>query len=549
MPHRQPRQSPPTAFFADMGRINAEHNEEELGLKATEIGGVGTQAPELLQIGDEDSGVNVLSGLPLENQTLRRAIISLFQEQLFNAIQGSGGGEFPTTLAALGGPAQQQSAVGGSPTSPPVSLPEDLGGFSRPTTQLGASPGAAGAGSGALQGAGIGTAIAPGVGTAIGAGLGGLLGLLGGTGGEQPIAVDSGAQFEPQFSGGNDNGLAIFLQLLQALSEQTGSESLPLGGGASPHTAGFQQADPSFFDTESLGRDSVSGGGFALPPTGTAPAPGFDQSGQPIVPNQPPPPQAPLPQVDLLEGGDVPGGFNQPPVIDPNILPPGGDLGGGGGQGDTGGFSGFDNNAFADILKQFSLPAFDGNTNIGPTPLQQQSTDFASDLLANNPFAQTENINQALSDLLSGQSFDNTAQFDALEVRNKRRLEEEQAQLSELFGTQGARFGSDIARGSADLRARSLEAGALQRAQIEQSSFQDAQNRRLQSLTAPGQIGQQQLNQATSAFNIGQANQATEERNLQRQMAEFARTQGALFPFLLQSGFAGFEGDTGIINQ
>lgn len=154
----------------------------------------------------------------------------------------------------------------------------------------------------------------------------------------------------------------------------------------------------------------------------------------------------------------------------------------------------------------------------------------------------------ALSDLIGGKQFDSTPQFDALEAISKRRLEEESAQLNELFGSQGARFGSDIARGQAGLSARFLESESFQRANIAQSSFQNAQDRRLGALPLPGQLGQQQLNQATSAFNIGQANQASQERDLQREMAEFARTQGALFPQLLGFATAGTEGDTTIIN-
>lgn len=530
----------------------ADKQAELTGKVATQVAdlGPGAGAPEVFDLGD---GIKVLEGQPAFNKKLRQFFANLFTEQAGNATAQFGRGEFADTLAALGGPAAQQGDGGGGGLFGSL-----FSGINQGQDVTGASAFSAGRGAGgAISGAGTGFAI----GGPIGAGIGGGIGLLQGLGGGEEqgaIALDNGASFQPQFQ--EDPGTDQLAQLLQlfelfGLGQDGGGDALPITG-ASPHMAGIQGASPLAAGTLDINEGNFDQFAGGQDPTEffaqqQAPTSGFTAFGgdpvntqtqpmtQPVL-TQPPPPTSGF----TAFTGDPANTSIAGSGVDPNDLlnqAPGG----------TGGVpsSGIpQNNALADIIQQFSLPSFANNTSVGPTPLQQQSTDFASDFLATNPFTDTANIQSALQSLIGGQQFDNTPQFQALEAINKRRLGEESAQLNELFGSQGARFGSDIARGQGELSSRALENESLQRAQIAQQSFQQAQQNRLGALPLPGQLGQQQLNQATSAFNIGQANQSSQERDIQRQMAEFARTQGALFPLLLQFAGLGAGPDQAIID-
>ena len=673
--------------ISEQKKIDQEHKDmKRLGLSAEELEALGLSSKEIAELNvdkgpaaadptkiDLGDGITVISGLPVFNSKLRQDIANLFDENLINSIEEFGRGEFDDTLAAaaaaLGNPAQEDpghtgNLFGGidfnpSPDDPntpnfggpdsgtsnptelvpipttglPLPAPRPSG---RPPNQdferdfnfqnfsggLGASPAAAGIAlaASAIQAAGT------------------LKSLIGGGGPDEQVQTRSGAAFQPQFEDDQDAGLAMFLQLLEALG--VGGDPLPLQKegltelGASPIHAGLPQLSASpisggFNFAEAEGEVSQqfqkpSPGRFKMvnsrvrqavqpsipPPAGLLNQPSIprtvDQSGGPsnqplgqfdiqafssqpnfveeedggggAGPVQQPPPQVPQPQFQGDPAPPTQPPTAPPPVVAPPVAPPviqpvvpppvvapppapeapieappvaappvpPTNTTPPDGSPPTSGIP--PNNAFADIAQQFSLPSFGNNTSVGPTPLQQQSTDFASDFLANNPFQDTEQIQGALSNILGGETFDNSAQFAALEARSQRQFDEQSAQMKELFGTQGARFGSDIARGQADLGARRLENDALLRANIGQSSFNDARNLQLQGLPLPGQLGQQSLNQATSVFNIGQANAGQQERNINREMAEFARTQGALFPGLLGFGLAGTEGDTTVIN-
>ncbi len=112
-----------------------------------------------------------------------------------------------------------------------------------------------------------------------------------------------------------------------------------------------------------------------------------------------------------------------------------------------------------------------------------------------------------------------------------------------MFGTLGARFGGDIARGQAELSSRFLEQEALQRAQLSRQAFEAAQGRRLQALPLGGQLTAQELSNIAGGFGLGEAERQIGETGIQRAMAEFARTQGAMLPLLLQLALTGVEGD------
>lgn len=253
-------------------------------------------------------------------------------------------------------------------------------------------------------------------------------------------------------------------------------------------------------------------------------------------------------------GGLYPGGPGDPGGRDPRggdaFTGPGTtktddniDTGGGGGPGDW--LSQWmEGNAFQDFVSAFSLPAYQGPMGASPTAAQRQATDFGERLLESDPFGTQALMEQTMQEMIeTGGRFDNSEEFDALEARSERDLERQQAQMNEQFGAKGLRFGTDQARGQAALSADAIERLALQRSQIARESFENAQQRRMQAMTLPEQVRSQQMQSAERLFNMGHQQQLAKERQIQRQMAEWARTQGALFPMMLQFALSGYEGD------
>lgn len=303
-----------------------------------------------------------------------------------------------------------------------------------------------------------------------------------------------------------------------------------------------------------------------------------------------------------------------------------------------------------------SNSSYNGPLTSMSTPLQRQSTNFADEYLRSNPFAKTNEVGGALSEMLTGgMRFDTSPQMDAWSNVNKMRLNESMAQNNEMFGAHGLRFGTDLARANADLSSKYLAEESLQRGQIAQSAWENAANRRMQAIPLGEQLLSQRLGNLTQGYMLGNderqyqeqginrglalgeadrasseaakgrqlnvldlnrmiqesgiqrgfqmgegdraagdaakargmtiqdmnrqsqesgisrqmqqaeadrmarergidrqlqtqgAGQAADERGIQRMMAEFARTQGALFPLLLQFALAGTEGDNIIL--
>lgn len=213
----------------------------------------------------------------------------------------------------------------------------------------------------------------------------------------------------------------------------------------------------------------------------------------------------------------------------------------------SGGGSSMASNPFTDIMSAFSLPSYSGPFSAGSTPLQQQATDYASEFLRSGQDTGMMGQNTLQELITTGGRFDNSAEFNALEGITNRRMQEGQAQINENFGSQGLRYGSDVARGQGGLAAELLAQEAFQRAQIAQQSFENATNRRLQALGLAPQITQGNLQNAQTAYGIGEGNRQIQDTGIQRQMAEFARTQGGFFPLLLQFALAGTEGDTVVL--
>ena len=215
------------------------------------------------------------------------------------------------------------------------------------------------------------------------------------------------------------------------------------------------------------------------------------------------------------------------------------------GLGDTG--PEMADNPLTNIMSAFSLPSYQGPFSQTATPLQREATDFASQSLRSNPMTDP-NFNNSLQEMYTtGGRFDNSDQFAALEQITNRRMEEGNAGINEMFGSNGLRYGSDVAKGRAGLTSELLAQESLQRAQIAQQSYEAAANRRLSALGLAPQISSQNMGNAQTAMNIGEQDRQIGDSGIQRQMAEFARTQGGLFPLLLQFALAGTEGDTVVL--
>lgn len=122
------------------------------------------------------------------------------------------------------------------------------------------------------------------------------------------------------------------------------------------------------------------------------------------------------------------------------------------------------------------------------------------------------------------------------EEAERRRIGEEQAGLRQRAALQGTRRGVGTQRAEAELAARALEQGQAQRQALSAQMLGGEQQLMTQAaLGLPGAFTQA-FNPFTQAFNLGEAARQIGDVGLQRQMAEFARTQGALWGPLLGAG-------------
>lgn len=294
--------------------------------------------------------------------------------------------------------------------------------------------------------------------------------------------------------------------------------------------------------SQSLGIPSVGDQGMGeqgvstLPAMNVAPAQDMGQTGG--VPGTP----------EMLAGqpspgGGLPGGPMPVAPADPTMG--GGGLPGGPMTPGTMGDVGAGQSPMGDFAQFFSLPTYEGPLTTQSTPLQQQALGAAGEFLKSNPYQDTQAMQGTLNEMLTtGGRFDLSPEYQAIEDMNRRRMEEERAGMNEMFGGMGARFGGDIARGQAELSSRFLQQEALQKAQIARDSYQQAAGRRMAALPMGGQMGAQDISNMMNIFGMGEANRQVGETGIDRAMAEWARTQGAYMPMMLQMALAGFEGDT-----
>ena len=483
----------------------------------------------------------VVSGLPRFNQGLRNNISNLFTNFLnvASADLGLQGLLFPRSFTEPPGAAPR---TGGGGDGRP-SAQDTLNRLDKMRSGGGKGKGSAGTNEGSGPGGAPGgdppvgaSPLSAGIAAALAApgALNGLLGLgqnlFGGDQPQQPQVANQQPTFQPTFSD-NPNSLAAFTQLLQMFS--------PGGAiGASPVSAGIMdQIDQ--VGSAGAGQLSAVPGPSVNPSASPVPT---AVPGPSVNPSAAPGPMAvPGPSVSPVA---APPGVAGAVAIDPEnnpLLPRSGST--------TDPTTGAVTNNMSDLVQQFSLPSFGGQIASSPTALQRQSTDFMSELMRSNPFADQSSFQQALTAMLdSGTPFDNTAQFDALEARNDRRLNDQRAQLAEQFGATGNRFSRDLGVADARLTGDFLAEESLQRANLQQSSFENAAGRRLAAMGIAPNAFAQTVGAGSQMANVGFQERQFEENAINRQMAEFARTQGAMFPLLLQFALAGTEGDNLVLD-
>lgn len=471
---------------------------------------------DVVDLGDE----RVVSGLPTFNQGLRNLLSNIFTTLLASSAQQAGGGALPGIPSMLGrrplAPIADPSSIFGG------FMPHTLGSLGIQPGQLGTPPTLPSGGfGGGLAEVPYDTGISPPLPTgpqpgasplaaalpfitaaasAMGAGAT-LKNMFGG--GPEPqaqMAPDMSQPYMPTFS--DTNNLASFMQLLQLFG--------PGGIGPSPLASGYEQPGASPLDGGYNPQNSA--GQYQQSQFGTGPMtqPGAQQSPWTLSASSPP--------------GGVPGAQPQ------------------------WGVPGLNNGIFQDILKNFSLPGYGGNTYAPNTALQRQATDFASQFLNADPFGQQANIQNFLSQLIgNGLPFDQSKQFKAMEAITNRRMKEGSAALKEQYGMRGLRSSTDLGRGIGNMNAELLAQENLQRQNLAMQSWEAAANRRMGALPLMSGFQGQMLQNAMGAYNMGEAERMAYERAIGRNMSEWARTQGAIFPWLLQFGLAGTEGDNVIL--
>lgn len=179
-------------------------------------------------------------------------------------------------------------------------------------------------------------------------------------------------------------------------------------------------------------------------------------------------------------------------------------------------------------------------------------------------------LQQNLQDLSAGNSrFDNSGLFAALAPIDQRMLDEQVAQLHGSAGSLGRRFGTALSGNEQKLRGNFLQDVTSRNAQIQQSSFENAQNRRVQGLGQLGAMeqfyGQQPFQNAQlqmqAAMAAGQLGQAGAGLNLQAQLANQAAlanqqqfnaqamNQGNQFNTQLASQLGQFNANQRLANQ
>lgn len=114
-----------------------------------------------------------------------------------------------------------------------------------------------------------------------------------------------------------------------------------------------------------------------------------------------------------------------------------------------------------------------------------------------------------LQDINSGNTqFNNSDLFKSLQPMQQFALDKQVGQLHASAGSLGERFGAAMGQNEALLRSQTQNAINAQNAQIAQSSFENAQNRRLQSLGTTAQLGTAAGGQALSAAQSAASNEA-----------------------------------------
>ncbi|NIN68851.1 MAG: hypothetical protein GTO63_30030 [Anaerolineae bacterium] len=184
--------------------------------------------------------------------------------------------------------------------------------------------------------------------------------------------------------------------------------------------------------------------------------------------------------------------------------------------------------SLVDLFQQFTIPQFGGPFAAPPTPLQMQGAGGFGRFLAG---FQPEQLTSPLFGIAGGgQMPDIESLLQVGREAEERLIGEEQSRIRERQRIGGVRESVGTQRAEAELAARIGERGLAERQRLAAQLQDQAQLRQLQAaLGLPGAVTGA-LQPFRAGFDIGDIMRQAQDVGLQRQMFEFARTQGALFP-------------------
>lgn len=148
--------------------------------------------------------------------------------------------------------------------------------------------------------------------------------------------------------------------------------------------------------------------------------------------------------------------------------------------------------AASPLSQMMQLPAFTSPSAIGTQALNPSQDPYLQMMRSNTL---TQNDIQG-----TGNPFDTTDLFGALDTKNTMDLNKQVSDLQGSYGSFGQRMGSAAMNAQSNLRSTFLTNANAQRQQLAMQSYTDAQNRRLQALGIgagrEAQVGSQQLAQS-----------------------------------------------------
>lgn len=187
-----------------------------------------------------------------------------------------------------------------------------------------------------------------------------------------------------------------------------------------------------------------------------------------------------------------------------------------------------------DLISFFTaltIPAFEGPFGAPATPLQTAAAGGIGEYIAGyDPRGMVDPLMEIAT---GGAREDIVGLLTAGEDVERRRIAEEQAALRERRAIGGTRRSIGTGRAEAELASRVMEAGRLGRETLAAQLFSAERGRELEAARAlPGAAGTA-LAPYITGVQAGEAMRQISDVDILRRMAEFQRTQGALFGPLL----------------